>query len=69
LGYRLLTVTGKCSDDRVYSSGITIEESYSVSGIVSPDIWSYIVIKFVTDYMDDCQLKTEKLERVNLCFT
>jgi hypothetical protein len=47
---RLLTVTGKCSDDRVYSSGITIEESYSVSGIVSPDIWSYIVIKFVTLY-------------------
>jgi hypothetical protein len=24
IGYRLLTVTGKCSDDRVYSSGITI---------------------------------------------
>jgi hypothetical protein len=52
-----------------YSSGITIEESYSVSGIVSPDIWSHIVIKFVTDYMDDCQLKTEKLERVNHMFT
>jgi hypothetical protein len=68
IGYRLLTVTGKCSDDRVYSSGITIEESYSVSGIVSPDIWSYIVIKFVTDYMDDCQLKTEKTRKGKLMF-
>jgi hypothetical protein len=42
---------------------VLLEESYSVSGIVSPDIWSYIVIKFVTDYMDDCQLKTEKTRK------
>lgn len=64
IGYRLLTVTGQCytasTGERMYSSGITIQEEYSASGIVSFDSWSYVVIRFVTNYLDECQLIDNK---------
>jgi hypothetical protein len=58
LGYRLLTMTGQCKSDRSYISGVTVEEAYSVSGMVPSNSWSYIAIRFVTEYQDECQLKT-----------
>jgi hypothetical protein len=61
IGYRLLSVTGACqtiNGENIYVSGITIEENYSLSGTVNTDEWNYIVIKFVTDYKSDCDLKT-----------
>lgn len=73
IGYRLLTVTGHCitattASTATYISGATIKEEYSASGIVSGDTWSYIAIKFVTNYMDDCQLKTSKQRTGKLMF-
>ena len=72
IGYRLLTVTGSCvtnSDGtRTYVSGATIEENYSLSGMVKPNEWSYVVVKFVTDYKDDCDLKISKPRKGKLLF-
>ena len=48
LGYRLLTYTGQCNSDNTYTTGATVEEGYSISGIVKSDVWSHIVIKFTT---------------------
>lgn len=71
IGYRLLTVTGGCqtiNDERVYVSGITIEEKYSLPDMVNFNEWNYIVIKFVTDYKDDCDLKTASRRKGKLMF-
>lgn len=73
IGYRLLTVTGHCvtattASTATYVSGATIKEEYSISGMVSADTWSYIAIRFVTNYMDDCQLKTAKPRTGKLMF-
>ena len=60
IGYRLLSVTGQCqtvSGVTTYVSGVTIEEKYSLSGMVNTDEWNYVVIKFVTDYKTDCELE------------
>lgn len=67
IGYRLLTVTGTCSGDTYYS-GVTIEEGYSVSGVVSADTWSYIAVRFVMPYMDDCELSYLKPRKGKLMF-
>lgn len=57
IGYRLLTVTGGCTSSG-YTSGVTIEEKYSASGLVQTDKWSHIVIRFVSNkYLEDCELK------------
>lgn len=67
IGYRLLTVTGSCSGE-TYHSGTSIEEGYSVSGVVSADTWSYIAIRFVMPYMDECDLKYSKPRKGKLMF-
>jgi hypothetical protein len=67
IGYRLLTVTGTCSGDTYYS-GTTIKEEYSVSGVVSADTWSYIAIRFVMPYMDECELSYLKPRKGKLMF-
>lgn len=59
IGYRLLSVTGACqtiNGENIYVSGVTIEEEYSEVGLVALDEWSYIVVKFVTDYKSVCDL-------------
>ena len=59
IGYRLLSVTGECktiNGENIYVSGITIEEEYSEAGVVALNEWSYVVIKFVTDYKSVCDL-------------
>ena len=71
IGYRLLTVTGECqtiNGDRIYVSGLTVEEKYSESNIVNIDDWSYVVIKFVTDYKNDCDLKIASRRKGKLLF-
>jgi hypothetical protein len=71
IGYRLLTVTGNCqtiSGETVYVSGVTIEEKYSNPNIVYVDDWSYVVIKFVTDFKTDCELKTASRRKGKLLF-
>lgn len=59
IGYRLLNVTGSCSGD-TYISGVTVEEDYSISGLVEDDKWTNITTRFVYDYtLDECELKTK----------
>ncbi len=72
IGYRLLSVTGTCitsGDVRTYVSGVTIEEEYSASGMVSGDVWTNIVIRFVADeYYDDCDLIHKGARKGRLMF-
>ena len=72
IGYRLLSFTGHCEmnsfGEEVYVSGITVEEGYSEAGMVNPDVWSYVVIKFATDYKDDCDLEIAKPRKGRLMF-
>lgn len=72
IGYRTLTVTGTCytasTGERLYTSGITVQEGYSAPNMVSPNDWNYIVIKYVTDYLDDCDLLTAKKRTGKLMF-
>lgn len=71
IGYRLLTVTGDCqtiNGKRVYNSGIVMEEAYSEPNTVFIDDWSYVVIKFVTDYKSDCDLELANRRKGKLLF-
>lgn len=72
IGYRLLTMTGTCytasTGQRLYQSGVTVEEGYSVSGMVSANTWSYIAIRFVMPYLDDCDLKIKQARKGKLMF-
>ena len=72
IGYRLLTVTGHCytanTGERLFTSGVTVEEAYSVSGMISADTWSYIAIRFVMPFMDECQLEIAKSRKGKLMF-
>jgi hypothetical protein len=72
IGYRLLTVTGGCvtssAGTKTYVTGTTIEEQYSASGMVNTNEWSYVVIKFVTDYKADCELLKSKPRKGKLMF-
>lgn len=56
IGYRLLTFTGHCSGT-TYISGVTIEEGYSASGMVSDNVWTSVIIRFsANEYFNDCDL-------------
>jgi hypothetical protein len=71
IGYRLLKVTGECqtiNSERVYVSGVTIEEKYSEPNMVAINDWSYVVIKFVTDFKSDCDLKVASRRKGKLMF-
>jgi hypothetical protein len=72
IGYRLLTVTGQCVTASTgvvsYVSGVTIEEKYSAAGVVTMGDWSYVVVKYVTDYKSDCDLKISKPRKGRLSF-
>ncbi len=71
IGYRLLTITGDCqtiNGKRVYNSGIVMEEAYSEPNTVFIDDWSYVVIKFVTDYKSDCDLELANRRKGKLLF-
>ena len=76
IGYRLLTVTGTCvtgltgnvAQPSKYVTGVTIQEGYSISGVVSADTWSYIAIRFVMPYVSDCDLKITKPRTGKLMF-
>lgn len=71
IGYRLLTVTAACqtiNGERINVTGVTIEENYSEPNMVFIEDWSYVVIKFVTGYKSDCELKTASRRKGKLMF-
>lgn len=72
IGYRLLTVTGTCytasTGQRLYESNVSIKEEYSLSGLVTFDEWSYITIRYTTNYLTDCELQTKPQRTGKLMF-
>jgi hypothetical protein len=71
IGYRLLTVTGTCitnGTDRTYQTGTTVHEAYSVPNLIDPRYWYNVVIKFTTDYKNDCELEVIKPRKGKLKF-
>ena len=71
IGFRLLTVTGTCvttGTERKYISGVTIHEAYSTPDLIDPAYWYNVVIKYVTDYKPDCDLKVIKPRNGKLKF-
>jgi len=72
IGYRMLTVTGTCytaaTGQRLYTSGVTIQEGYSSANTVNPNEWTYIAIRYKTNYEDNCTLKLPKHRKGKLMF-
>jgi hypothetical protein len=74
IGYRMLTVTGSCytssSGDKLYQSGITVQEEYSEAGLIpiDTDTFTYVVIRYVTEYKQGCDLETSKRRTGRLMF-
>jgi hypothetical protein len=69
IGYRLLTLSGSCDENDVYSSGVTVEEDYSLSGVVSDDEWTHVMIRIVfPEELDECELKNSKPRTGRLLF-
>lgn len=67
IGYRLLKLTTTCENDIVVS-GVSIEENYSEAGLIDPILWTYVVIKFKTDFKTDCELKDAAPRKGKLMF-
>ena len=60
IGYRKLSFSGQCSGSTIeccrtsggtYVTGYTVEESYSMSGMVPSDRWVHVVVRYDADYM------------------
>ncbi len=68
IGYRALRFTGVCVDD-VYQTGITVEEQYSLSGMVLDNEWTRITVRYKPDeYVDEDKLKCYKKRKGSLMF-
>jgi len=67
IGYRALKLTGYCSGE-TYVTGVTVEEQYSISGMVTDNQWTHIGIRFVMPEYDECQLKYGKQRKGRLMF-
>lgn len=72
IGYRMLTVTGHCytasTGQKVYTSGITVQEGYSSANTITSSAWSYIAIRYSTNYLDDCALTFPHRRKGKLMF-
>jgi hypothetical protein len=67
IGYRMLTVTGTCSGT-TYISGVTVEEKYSKLGLITNNLWTSVIIRYTTDFYDDCKLKSGPKRKGKLMF-
>jgi hypothetical protein len=67
IGYRALKLTAYCEND-ITVTGVTIEEQYSASGMVTDDTWQKIDIRFVMPEYDECELKYGKARKGRLMF-
>ncbi len=59
IGYRKLSFSGQCSGSTIdccktsggtYVTGYTVEESYSLSGMVPTDKWTHVAVRYKADY-------------------
>jgi hypothetical protein len=68
IGYRKLMVTATCEND-ITVTGCSVEESYSMSGVVTCDQWQMISIRFVAnETLDDCELEWRPARKGKLMF-
>tara|TARA_B100000927_G_scaffold68859_1_gene54510 strand:+ start:5913 stop:7628 length:1716 start_codon:yes stop_codon:yes gene_type:complete len=67
IGYRYLSLTGKCDGDD-YISGVTVNEEYSLPGVVKDDEWTNITIRFTMPEYDECDLKHGDRRKGKLMF-
>jgi hypothetical protein len=67
IGYRALKLTAYC-ENNVTVTGVTVEEQYSASGMVSDDVWHKIDIRFVMPEYDDCELQYGSARKGRLMF-
>ena len=68
IGYKSLVFTGYCSGD-TYITGVTVQEEYSLSGMVQDDEWTKISIRFVlNETYDECELKGGPRRKGKLMF-
>jgi hypothetical protein len=68
IGYRKLVMSKMCVSG-VTVTGCTIEEAYSASGMVTPDQWNMISIRFVANTtFDDCELEWRPSRKGKLMF-
>ncbi|MCK5642632.1 MAG: hypothetical protein KAJ19_17625, partial [Gammaproteobacteria bacterium] len=67
IGYRALKYTGYCVDN-VTVTGVTVEEQYSASGMVTNNTWQKIDIRFVMPEYDECELIHGKARKGRLMF-
>jgi hypothetical protein len=62
LGYKFLTYSGGCvveDGKRIYQEDLLVVEEYTNKPVINNNEWNYLVIKFVANYYDDCELKTK----------
>jgi hypothetical protein len=62
LGYTAQTISGVCV------TAVTVEEGYSEPNMVSGDVWSYVVVKFKTNFLEGCELELAKPRKGRLSF-
>ena len=68
IGYRSLKVTGSCVDD-IYVSGVTVEESYSASGMVLDNQWHMVSVRFsLQEIIPESKLLCAKRRKGKLMF-
>jgi hypothetical protein len=67
IGYKSLIVTGQCSGD-TYVSGITVSEQYSASGMVPYNVWTSVIVRYSTDTLTECELKSKPKRKGKLMF-
>ena len=68
IGYRLLKVLSGCTGN-TYFTGVTVEEQYSESGIITEDEWTRVTIRYVAnEYYSDADLKCKPKRKGRLMF-
>lgn len=67
IGYRLLTITASCVDNKTVT-GTTIQEEFSEPDLIQDGEWTRVAIRFTTNYYDDCELKYNKRRFGRLMF-
>ena len=67
IGYRALKLTAYCENE-VTVTGVTVEEQYSASGMVTDDVWHKIDIRFVMPEYDECELQYGSARKGRLMF-
>jgi len=68
IGYRNILLSANCETTPV-ETGITINESYSEPNVVPNNVWTQVVVRYVSEYtFNDCELKNKPPRNGKLLF-